>query len=116
MARSEIDECAPQEQFVDLTIVLESDASSSLPHGGLRPFHQKSSCLHAIIFRALCGANLVTLHLGIEGQRRLCSLPCGDARAALGQALVFRSKVREFVPRAQHVNLRDVVEETSTHD
>ena len=31
------------------------------PYGGLRPFHLKSTCLHAIYFRALCGANLVTL-------------------------------------------------------
>ena len=28
---------------------------------GLRTFHQKSSCLHIISFRAVCGANLVTL-------------------------------------------------------
>jgi hypothetical protein len=27
-----------------------------VPHDGLRPFHQTSTCLHAIDFRALCGA------------------------------------------------------------
>ena len=30
------------------------------PHGGVRPFHQKSSCLHTINFRASCGLNFVT--------------------------------------------------------
>ena len=29
------------------------------------PFHQKSSCLHAINFRALCGANLVAKVLAV---------------------------------------------------
>ena len=32
----------------------------TLAHGGLRPFHQKSTCLRLINFRALCGAKLVT--------------------------------------------------------
>jgi hypothetical protein len=31
------------------------------PHGGPRTFHQKSTCLNAINFKALRGANLVTL-------------------------------------------------------
>ena len=39
------------------------------PHGVLRPFHQKSTCIHAINFRAVCGANVVTLPPGIEGVR-----------------------------------------------
>ena len=30
------------------------------PHGGLQPFHQKSTCLRTIKFRAVCNANLVT--------------------------------------------------------
>ena len=40
------------------------------PHGGPRAFHQKSSCLHVIYFRAsgpLCGANQVTLPLNFRG-------------------------------------------------
>ena len=41
------------------------------PHGGLRLFHQKSTCLHTIDFRASCGANLVTTHPGIEGGETL---------------------------------------------
>ena len=30
------------------------------PHGGLRPFHQKLTCLHEINCRALCGSNVAT--------------------------------------------------------
>ena len=30
------------------------------PHGGLRPFHQKSNCLQEIDFRVVFGANFVT--------------------------------------------------------
>ena len=30
------------------------------PHGGPRPFHEKSTGLHTIKFRALCGASVVT--------------------------------------------------------
>jgi len=37
-------------------------ASGNDSHGGLRPFHQKSTCIHSINFRASCGANLVTYH------------------------------------------------------
>jgi len=33
---------------------------SLYPHGGLRTSHQKSTCLHAIGFMALCGDNLYT--------------------------------------------------------
>jgi len=33
---------------------------SLLPLGGLPLFHQKSTCLQAIDFRALCNVNLVT--------------------------------------------------------
>jgi hypothetical protein len=38
------------------------------PHGGLRTFHHKSTCLDAINFRALFGANLVTLPPKIWGE------------------------------------------------
>ena len=31
----------------------------TLPHGGVRRFHQKSTCLHAINFRASFGANFL---------------------------------------------------------
>ena len=33
---------------------------SSVPHGGLRPFHNKSTFPHAVDLRAFGGANLVT--------------------------------------------------------
>jgi len=32
----------------------------SFPHGGVRPFHQMSTCLYTINFRASCGLNFVT--------------------------------------------------------
>ena len=32
----------------------------SYPHGGLQPFHRKSTCLHVVNFGGLCDANLVT--------------------------------------------------------
>jgi hypothetical protein len=31
------------------------------PHGGVRPFYQKSSCITQLTSQASCGANLVTL-------------------------------------------------------
>ena len=34
---------------------------ASAPHGGLRAFRPKSTRLHAITLRVLCGANVVTL-------------------------------------------------------
>ena len=35
--------------------------NASAPHGGLRAFRPKSTRLHAINFRVVCGADLVTL-------------------------------------------------------
>ena len=35
-------------------------AGGRSPHGGLRALYQKSTCLHEINFRVLCGANLVS--------------------------------------------------------
>jgi len=47
-------------------VVLPKGSRSSLwsvgrdTHGGIRPLNQKSTCLHPINFRALCGLNFVT--------------------------------------------------------
>jgi len=61
------------------------------PHGGLRPFHQKSTCLLIVNFRALCGANLVTLPPGTEGGRNPRSPPCRGR--ALRRREAFRSEL-----------------------
>ena len=47
--------------------------AAHLPHGGLRSFDHKSTYPEAIHFKAWCGTHLVTLHPGIEGERK-----CGD--------------------------------------
>ena len=53
-----------------------SDAKASgVPHGGARPFHHKSTCLHAIDFRAKFGhvtpENLQPLEECLHQVRRL---------------------------------------------
>jgi len=45
--------------------------ATCLPHGGLRTFHQKSTCLHASNFRELCGANLAMLSSEVGGPETL---------------------------------------------
>ena len=45
--------CSPQQQARTRQVPPTS-------HGGLWNFRRKSTCLHAIKFRALCGANVVT--------------------------------------------------------
>jgi hypothetical protein len=51
------------------------------PHGGLRTFYQNTSLPRAIDLKALCGANLVTLHSIIWGEQIPQSPSCGcDAR------------------------------------
>jgi len=48
------------------------NSATFLPHGGLTSFTQKSTCLHAINFKASYGVNLVTLlpKLGGGGSER----------------------------------------------
>ena len=52
----------------EVPLYMESNVS---PHGGLRPFHEKATCLHMIDIRALHGANLVTQHPQNRPQRNL---------------------------------------------
>ena len=48
--------CDPHLRWAPAEIHLDPHS----PHGGVRPFHHKSTLPHAMNFRALCGANLVT--------------------------------------------------------
>ena len=50
-----------------LPMKLTTEMLLLVPRGGPRPFRQTSTCLHAINFRVLCGANVVTSHPEIEG-------------------------------------------------
>ena len=57
-------------------IVEVRSANRNLPK---QPFHSKSTCLHTINFRALCGAQLVTLPPQFEGNEALMAYGvCAD--------------------------------------
>ena len=43
-------------------------AKEANPNGGLRNFHQKSTCLHAITFRSLCGEIISTVWIASMGR------------------------------------------------
>ena len=76
----------------------------ALPHGGLRPCHQKSTCIYAINFRAICGAHRVTLLPIFGGPRNIrCPPssvpPCCCCSRIPGSAVSGRSLIDRFLNR-----------------
>jgi hypothetical protein len=57
----------PRFSRAEVEVALGGQDLVETPHGGLLPFHQKSSRLQTVNLRALCGANLVTCPADFRG-------------------------------------------------
>ena len=72
------------------------------PLGGVRPFHQKSSCLAQSIFRARCVANLVPQRSKIRAKKNL-DLHRVEGGVHVGYDRGFRVQIRKIVVSFRHV-------------
>ena len=88
------------------------------PHCGLQTFQQKSAYPDAVNFKALCGANLVTHHPGIERQLNLRSPPCGVSLAgSCGRTIGTLEKLglRRWSPASKLVKTRTMAPRAFDH-